>query len=31
MYIMYMEFQKWNSVYQQLNYSNFELKTEGYF
>lgn len=25
---MYMEFQKWNSVYQQLNNSNFEFKTE---
>ena len=23
---MYMEFQKWNSVYQQLNNSNFEFK-----
>lgn len=28
---LYMEFQKWNSVYQQLNNSNFEFKIEGYF
>lgn len=30
LHVQYMEFQKWNSVYQQLNNSNFEFKTDGY-